>query len=50
MTISPAVSGYAADALDGVEKRHALGMADEWYFRGVEEIVAERDGLQRFIS
>ena len=42
--------GYAADALDGVEKRHALGMPDEWYFRGVEEIVPERDGEQRFIT
>jgi len=41
-------TGFAADAMDGVEKRHHMGMPDDWYYKGTVEITPPRDGEVTF--
>lgn len=40
--------GFAADAKDATEIRHHLGLDDEYYFRGLKEIIEPRDGEVKF--
>lgn len=41
-------TGFAADAMDAIEKRHYMGMPDDWYYKGTIEIIPPRDGKINF--